>query len=57
MCLCPCQALAGLVDSQEEQDRVGGTQWDWLENLSETGSSNLSKIDWAAIERMVVEET
>ncbi|XP_072309627.1 ciliogenesis and planar polarity effector 1 [Eucyclogobius newberryi] len=51
--------VTGLDNSGEEQDNVatGETQWDWLDDLSETGSSNISQIDWAAIERIVAEET
>lgn len=41
--------LAGLSDEQEP----AASNVDWLDNLSESGSSNMSKIDWAAIERMV----
>ncbi|XP_044029035.1 ciliogenesis and planar polarity effector 1 isoform X2 [Siniperca chuatsi] len=45
--------LAGLLDEQDDGARAGVSEMDWLDNLSETGSSSLSKIDWAAIERMV----
>lgn len=41
--------MAGLSDEQEP----AASNVDWLDNLSESGSSNMSKIDWAAIERMV----
>lgn len=34
--------------------KVGDSDMDWLDNLSET-SSCLSKIDWAAIDRMTAE--
>lgn len=34
--------------------RLGDADMDWLDNLSET-SSCLSKIDWAAIDRMTAE--
>ncbi|XP_070707145.1 ciliogenesis and planar polarity effector 1 [Pempheris klunzingeri] len=48
--------LAGLLDEQDDGARAGTSETDWLDYLSETGSSNLSKIDWAAIERMVAAE-
>lgn len=41
--------MAELSDEQEP----AASNMDWLDNLSESGSSNMSKIDWAAIERMV----
>lgn len=47
------QVLAGVSDEQERGARAAVSDMDWLDNLSESGSSNLSKIDWAAIERMV----
>nr|XP_046231509.1 ciliogenesis and planar polarity effector 1 isoform X2 [Scatophagus argus] len=47
---------AGLLSEQDDGARAGVSDLDWLDNLSETGSSNLSKIDWAAIERMVAAE-
>lgn len=47
--LCASQILAGLSDEQEPV----ASDMDWLDNLSESGGSNISKIDWAAIERMV----
>lgn len=47
------QMLAGLSDEQDRGARAAVSDMDWLDNLSESGSSNLSKIDWAAIERMV----
>ncbi|KAF7666285.1 hypothetical protein LDENG_00114050 [Lucifuga dentata] len=47
--------VAGLLDDQDDDVRAGTSGMDWLENLSDS-SSILSKIDWAAIERMVADE-
>ncbi|XP_034403492.1 ciliogenesis and planar polarity effector 1 [Cyclopterus lumpus] len=44
--------LAGLLDEQDDGARAGVSAMD----LSESASSSLSKIDWAAIERMVAAE-
>lgn len=44
-----CSSQAGLCDEHD----AAASNMDWLDNLSESGSSNISKIDWAAIERMV----
>lgn len=49
------QILAGLLDEQDDVAGAGLSDMDWLDNLSETTSS-LSKIDWAAIERMAAAE-
>ncbi|XP_051268723.1 ciliogenesis and planar polarity effector 1 isoform X1 [Dicentrarchus labrax] len=48
--------LSGLLDEQDDGAIAGVSDMDWLDNLSETGSSSLSKIDWAAIERMATAE-
>lgn len=53
---CLPQDLAGLLDEQDDGARGGVSDMDWLDNLSETGSSVLSRIDWAAIEKMVAGE-
>ncbi|XP_023135531.2 ciliogenesis and planar polarity effector 1 isoform X2 [Amphiprion ocellaris] len=49
-------ALAGIFSDHDEGARAGVSGMDWLDNLSGSASSSLSKIDWAAIERMVAEE-
>nr|XP_020474269.1 protein JBTS17 isoform X2 [Monopterus albus] len=46
--------LAGLLDV--DGSRAGVSGMDWLDDLSESSRSSLSKIDWAAIERMVAAE-
>ncbi|KAG7498681.1 cilioproteinsis and planar polarity effector 1 isoform X1 [Solea senegalensis] len=47
------RALARLLNVHEDGARAGVSGMEWLDNLSESASSSLSKIDWAAIERMV----
>lgn len=51
-----CQVLTGLLDIQDDGLRAGVSGMDLLDNLCESSSSSLSKIDWAAIERIVAAE-
>ena len=51
--LCASQGLAGLSEDEEEEEEAeeeGAEGMSWLERLSDTDTSNLSKIDWAEIE-------
>lgn len=50
------QVLSDLLDDDYDGAIAGVSGVDWLDNLSETNSSCLSKIDWAAIERLVAAE-
>ncbi|XP_068609265.1 ciliogenesis and planar polarity effector 1 [Brachionichthys hirsutus] len=45
--------IAGLLKEADDGAGAGVSDLDWLDNLSESGSS---KIDWDAIERIVAEE-
>lgn len=50
------KVLAGLLDELDDDVRASVSVTDCLDNLSESDSCCLSKIDWAAIERMTAEE-
>ncbi|KAK2819157.1 hypothetical protein Q5P01_024718 [Channa striata] len=47
---------AGLLQERDDGTRAEASGVDWLDNLSDCASSSLSKIDWAAIERMAAAE-
>ncbi|XP_054468861.1 ciliogenesis and planar polarity effector 1 [Anoplopoma fimbria] len=48
--------FAGLLDEQDDGATAGASAMDWLDHLSDSANSSLSKIDWAAIERIVAAE-
>ena len=55
MLLYASQGVAGL--SGDEEEEVEGTVgMSWLDQLSDSETSNLSRIDWAEIERLVATE-
>ncbi|XP_068191690.1 ciliogenesis and planar polarity effector 1 [Antennarius striatus] len=48
--------IVGLLNEADDGAGADVSDFDWLDNLSEAGSSTLSNIDWDAIERMADEE-
>ncbi|CAL8321801.1 unnamed protein product [Lota lota] len=52
----PKTGVAGLSEDEEEAEEEGTAEMSWLEKLSDTDTSNISRIDWAEIERLVATE-
>ncbi|XP_035990365.1 LOW QUALITY PROTEIN: ciliogenesis and planar polarity effector 1 [Fundulus heteroclitus] len=48
--------LARTLDGQDGAVTGGASEMDWLDRLSDSPGSSLSRIDWAAIERLVAAE-
>jgi len=62
--MCASQGGAGLSEDEEEvqgereeqEEEEDAARMSWLDRLSDSDTSNLSRIDWDAIERLVATE-